>query len=73
MGDEGDGGSSVEQGHGGRNLSVQYPEFLRDLRDDFLHDSANRRSMPALQNETKFASVPQSGAAVFREGASEKR
>jgi hypothetical protein len=36
-GDEGHGSAAVKQRHGGLNLVHRHSNFLRDLRDDFLH------------------------------------
>ena len=36
-GDKGHGGAPVEQGHSGLDLAGTNSNFLRDLRDDFLH------------------------------------
>ena len=42
-GDEGHGGAAVQQLHGGQHLFVLNPDFLRNLRDDFLHDRMSRQ------------------------------
>ncbi len=36
-GDEGHSGAAIQQGHCGLDLLGAYPDFLRNLRDDFLH------------------------------------
>ena len=37
------GGTAVKQFHGGLHLLVLNPDFLRDLRDDFLHECRGRQ------------------------------